>query len=137
MIEIDEYNAEAKKLADALNAAESDFIWRVRGWDKERHIELFGLNKHDPEVLERVLKTFSIVAKTKKWYKSGRMMMDLSINRVALKETLTDVVKVLIQVANEELQKSLDEALEEYQRGFNGEGTGDPIGIIGAGDLCS
>ena len=135
MIEIDEYNTEAKKLADALNAAESDFIWRVRGWDKERHIELFGLNKHDPEVLERELKTFSIVAKTKKWYKSGRMMMDISIDRLQIDDVFADVVNFLIEGATGEMQKTLDEALEEYQRGFNGEGTGDPIGIIGASKL--
>ena len=135
MIEIDEYNAEAKKLADALNAAEYDFIWRVRGWDKERHIELFGLNKHDPEVLERVLKAFSIVAKTKKWYKSGRMMMDISIDRLQIDDVFADVVNFLIEGATGEMQKTLDEALEEYQRGFNGEGTGDPIGIIGASKL--
>ena len=107
MTEINDYNAEAQKLEDALNAAESEFMWKVRGWGIERHIELFWINEHDPDVLERELGYFPIIAKTKKWYSHGRRMMNLHITRAQVADSIADVADALIEVATDEIHKAL------------------------------
>jgi len=108
MTEIDDYNAEAQKLEDDLNAAESEFMWKVRGWGVERHIEFFGINEHDPDVLERELGYFPIIAKTKKWYAKGRRMMNLHITRAQVADSIADVVNALIEVATDEMRKAMN-----------------------------
>lgn len=72
-------------------------------------------------------------------FEQSQVLFDQAKSLASNKDATAEYLQVnfLIEGATGELQKSLDEALEEYQRGFNGEGTGDPIGIIGAGDLCS
>ena len=108
MTEIDDYNAEAQKLEDDLNAAESEFMWKVRGWGVDRHIELFGINEHDPDVLERELSYFPIIAKTKKWYAKGRRMMNLHITQAQVSDSIADVADALIEVATDEMRKAMN-----------------------------
>ena len=105
--EINDYNAEAQKLEDALNAAESEFMWKVRGWDSGRKLMACHLDPCDPDVLERELGYFPIIAKTKKWYSCGRLMMNLHITRVQVADSIADVADALIKIATDEIHKAL------------------------------
>ena len=108
MTEIADYNAEAQKLEDALNAAESEFMWKVRGWDSGRKLMACHLDPCDPDVLERELGYFPIIAKTKKWYSRGRLSINLNIEKVFLKDTAIEAVGFLIEVATEQIEKALE-----------------------------
>ena len=108
MTEINDYNAEAQKLEDALNAAESEFMWKVRGWDAGRKLVVGHFDPYDPDALERELGYFPIIAKTKKWYSRGRLSINLNITRVQVADAITDVVNALIEVATEQIEKALE-----------------------------
>jgi len=105
--EINDYNAEAQKLEDDLNAAESEFMWKVRGWDSGRKLMACHLDPCDPDVLERELGYFPIIAKTKKLYSRGRLSINLNIEKVFLKDTAIEAVGFLIEVATDEIHKAL------------------------------
>lgn len=107
MTEIDDYNAEAQKLEDALNAAESEFMWKVRGWDAGRKLMVGHFDPCDPDVLESELGYFPIIAKTKKWYSRGRLSINLNITRVQVTDMIADVVDALIEIATDEIHKAL------------------------------
>ena len=92
MSEIDDYNAEAQKLEDALNAAESEFMWKVR-W----------LDDCDDTDTERELSYFPITAKSKTWYPGGRRMMNLRVDRIIVADALANIVSALISVTTEEV----------------------------------
>jgi len=107
MTEINDYNAEAQKLEADLNAAESEFMWKVRGWDDGRELMACHLDPCDPDVLERELGYFPIIAKTKTWYSRGRLSISLHISRVQASDSIADVVNALIEVATREIHKAL------------------------------
>jgi len=108
MTEINDYNAEAQKLEDDLNAAESEFMWKVRGWDSGRELMACHLDPCDPDVLERELSYFPIIAKTKKWYAKGRRMMNLHITQAQVSDSIADVADALIEVATDEMRKAMN-----------------------------
>ena len=108
MSEIDDYNAEAQKLEDALNAAESEFMWKVYRWGHERQLQVCGLDDCDDTDTERELSYFPITAKSKTWYPGGRRMMNLQIERIIVAEAIGDIVSALISVTTEEVGRAIE-----------------------------
>ena len=66
------------------------------------------LDPCDPDVLERELGYFPIIAKTKKWYAKGRRMMNLHITRAQVADSIADVADALIEVATDEMRKAMN-----------------------------
>ena len=124
--EIDQYNADAQELATALNAAGSDFTWKIRTWSREQEIRAttpyteaeIAAWKRDydreplsfEERLEIEMETLLIVAETKKSHgNNGKLTISQHLSRKLLKDTLIDAVALIIGMADREYDKALFE----------------------------
>ena len=111
MTDIETYNADAERLEDALNAAESEFRWRVQGWGPERELELVGFDgcENEDEIRRAAIETLRVRALTKKRYERGRAEITQDVCRDKLNECADDMIWVLIHLAQTELERFLSE----------------------------
>ena len=105
------YNADAERPETALNAAESEFRWRVQGWGPERELELVGFDgcENEDEIRRAATETLRVKALTKKRYERGRAEITQDVCRDKLNECADDMIWVLIHLAQTELERSLSE----------------------------
>ena len=151
MTEIEEYNADAKKLMEALIDVDSDFTWRIRTWGMEMEMEA-SLPWSDEQVQEwkgytddpvptpeerreSAMQRIFLRAKTKnEYYNKGKLVIFQEVSRQLL-EDIDVTIPLIIGMVKEELERALaDYVASEFQRQVKGEGSGDPVGIIAATD---
>ena len=102
MIDVDEYNAVAMKLLEALQEAESDFTWSYMNPQYKDLEKKEGLD----------LSIIKVRAMTKKRYAKGRLFMDQEISRVLLEDSEVNIVTLLIAAANTSAAEKLREENE-------------------------
>ena len=109
MDEIKAYNADAERLEDALNAAESEFRWYVLTWGAEDEFEQIGFDcEKEDEVRGEALETLRVVARTKTQYERGRARIYQYVSRKLLGNTTCDLIPVIIGLVRGELEAQLE-----------------------------
>ena len=102
MDDIDDYNADVKRLRVALDAqGESAYVWGVRGYCP------------DPYDVDAGLREIQVRAKTKRSYDKGRLRIFTYINRDLLRSDLAMSLAVLKHSADLALEDKLAEADDE------------------------
>jgi len=117
MNEIDDYNADARRLQATLDEGESDYVWRVRGWGPGTEFEILRTAEElgTTEEAERAaaLREIMVRAKTKRSYDKGRLIMFTYISRDLLRSDLAMSLAVLTHSADLEVELMLQEARDE------------------------
>jgi len=117
MNEIDDYNADARRLRAALDEGESAYVWGVRGWGPENEFEIMRtaeeLGTTEEEERANALKEIQVRAKTKRSYDKGRLRIFTYINRDLLRSDLAMSLAVLKHSADLALEDKLAEADDE------------------------
>ena len=118
MNEIDDYNADARRLRTALDAqGESDYVWGVHGWGIETEFEISRKAKKqgttEEEERANALKEIMVRANTKRSYDKGRLRIFTYLNRDLLRSDLAMSLAVLTHSAGLEVELMLQEARDE------------------------
>ena len=110
-IEIDDYNADARRLQVALDEGESDYVWRVRWWGPGLEFEILRtveeLGTTEEEERAAALREILVRAKTKRSYDKGRVWIWTYINRDLLRSDLAMAVHVLTHSADLAVEEKL------------------------------